>query len=238
MPQPDAAAYQAALAEFVRNPEQAAPPGICPERAAVYTRLTRNNVRSFVRRCFTAARPLADAEVWADLENRFLAEAAPASPYFSDIPALFVEYARTDGRLPAPLLELMDFETVQLAAETAPLFDHAPSSWRHDTPLGFSPAAFIRRYPVDFISSGLQGFADQAAEVLVWRNRQDAVMHRLLDAQLLPLLEHFAGQADSLNGLLQALAEVLPDAETLRPWLAEQVDVWVRQGVLLPKEAA
>lgn len=238
MPQPDAAAYQAALAEFVRNPGQGAPSGICPERAAIYTRLTRNNVRSFVRRCFTAARPLADAEVWIDLEDRFLAEAAPASPYFSDIPALFAGYARADGRLSAPLLDLMDFETVQLAAETAPLFDHAPSIWRYDTPLDFSPAAFIRRYAVDFVSSGLQGFADRPADVLVWRNRQDTVMHRLLDAQLLPLLEHFAEQADSLDGLLQALAEVLPDAEALRPWLAEQVNVWVQQGVLLPKEAA
>lgn len=98
MPQPDAAAYQAALAEFVRNPEQAAPPGICPERAAVYTRLTRNNVRSLVRRCFTAARPLADAEVWADLENRFLAEPPPpALISATSPPCLSNTPAPTDG---------------------------------------------------------------------------------------------------------------------------------------------
>ncbi len=230
------AAHQAALANYARDPLNHPPPaGMAPARAAVYARLVHNNVCGFIRRCFSASMPLADPAIWADLEARFLAQARPHSPYFSDIPPQFLHYAQASGRLPETVLALMDFETTQLAAEITPMSTAAAHAQEHSL-LQWSPAAFLRQYSVDFIAHDLAGFTATPSRVLVWRSHNDDVYYRLLDEPEYLFLAHFHTQPSSVAILFAELAVVMSDTDTeaLHGWLQTQINTWVAAGVLLP----
>lgn len=228
------AEFQAALAEYVRDPSQPAPPGIAPERLAVYTRLLHNNIKSFLDLCFSDSQHFAAPDLWQHLQQRFLAEARPESPFFNDIPAQFLAYARSKNgtdRLPENVLAMMDFETLLLYAETAPV-PAAPAVWHDEDWLCFSPAARLAHYDCDFVGSRLARIDDAPCSVLVWRNRDDEVFYRALADTDLFLLEHFSKQRDTFATVSAALRELAGAGADA--WLREAVNGWVAAGVLLP----
>ncbi|MDO5059912.1 MAG: putative DNA-binding domain-containing protein [Neisseria sp.] len=245
MPQPEqtmsSAAFQAALADYARNPELPPPPGIAPERLAVYARLLRNNINSFLDLCFSDSQNFADETLWQDLCRRFLAEAAPESPFFNDIPAQFLAFAQQQSgaaRLPENVLAMMQFETDLLHAETAPVPQNALFSdglWLPETALALSPAARLRHYDCDFVSSSLAHFDDEACTVLTWRGLDDEVYYRRLADTEVFLLEHFSAQNDSLAALAAALQELTGSDRS--EWLQTELAAWLEAGVLVFAEA-
>lgn len=229
------AEFQAMLANYVRDPSsQPVPPCIPPEHLAVYHCLIRNNIKNFLDLCFSDSQHFADAALWERLQNHFLAEAQPESPFFNDIPAQFLAYAQSKNgadKLPDNVLAMMDFETALLHAETA-LLPESDGRWHDDILLCFSPAARLTHYPCDFISSGLKRLDTGETAVLTWRNLHNEVYYRKLENTDLFLLEYFSSQNDNLNSLAAALYELT--GNSVEAWLRDAVDTWIKAGVLLP----
>ena len=149
-PENASAAFQETLARAVRqgSADPAAP--LDAERLAVYARLVRNNINSFIQRCYPQAARYADPEQWAAAKEAFVAEGSAHSPYFQDIPGEFLAFCRQGRaafRLPEHILQLMRFEHSQLIAETAATPPNAAFEWDEDTPFVLSPAAGIADYP-------------------------------------------------------------------------------------------
>ncbi len=232
-PQPSARA-QAELADHVRNPALPAPAGIAPERLAVYTRLVRNNLKSFLDLCFSDSSLLLDPAQWQDWQNRFLIEARPESPFFNDIPAQFLAYLNglpEHDRPSENILAMMDFETALLHAETAQQPD-SDGRWHERSVLSWAPAARLQHYPCDFVSSGLERIEEGGCHVLSWRNRQNEVYYRIVEDTDLFLLQHFQNQNDTVADLLESLQSLLP-GQNIEGRLKTAVGGWVEAGVLL-----
>lgn len=228
------AEFQAQLADHVRDPSKPAPEGVPPERLAVYTRLVRNNLRSFLDLCFSDSSNFADAGLWQQLQHRFLIEARPESPFFNDIPAQFLAYARSkEGaeRLSENVLEMMDFETALLHAETAvqPVSD---GRWNDTSTIYWAPSAKLAHYNCNFVASGLETIEDEPSIVLTWRNRNNEVYYRLVEGPDLFLLEHFSQQPDTFENVLESLNSILA-GQDIENWLRENLGGWVDAGVLL-----
>ncbi len=225
---------QAELADHVRNPALPAPAGIAPERLAVYTRLVRKNLQSFLDLCFSDSSLLLDPAQWLDWQNRFLIEARPKSPFFNDIPAQFLAYL---NRLPEHdrpsenILAMMDFETALLHAETVQQPD-SDGRWHEHSVLSWAPTARLQQYPCDFVSSGLERIEEGGCHVLSWRNRQNEVYYRIVEDTDLFLLQHFQNQNDTLADLLESLQSLLP-GQDIEGRLKMAVGGWVEAGVLL-----
>lgn len=228
------AEFQAQLADHVRDPSRPAPVGIAPERLAVYTRLVRNNLRSFLDLCFSDSGNFADAGLWQELQHRFLMEARPESPFFNDIPAQFLAYARSkEGaeRLPENILEMMDFETALLHAETA-VQSVSDGLWHDTSTVYWSPAAKLAHYNCNFVGSGLETIEDEPSTVLTWRNRNNEVYYRLVEGADLFLLEHFSRQSDTFESVLESLNGILA-GQNVEAWLRGNLGGWIDAGVLL-----
>lgn len=229
----DGAAFQANLAAAVSNPAAGIPPHLDGAGIAVYRRLLHNNIASFLTRCFSDSIRFADPFLWQDLQNRFLAEAKPHSPYFKDIPAQFLAFAQncnSDRHLPENVLAMMAFEADLLHAETALQNPCGNTVGEHD-PLCLSESVRLKTYPVDFISSGLQHIEEGNVSVLSWRNLNDETCYQALDDIDAFLLQHFGGQDDSISALIAAVHELTGSGNSdnlLRDRLAH----WLAEGVL------
>lgn len=238
LPNPQSSAQaQAMLADHVRNPTLPAPEGIEPERLAVYTRLLRNNLKTFLDLCFSDSSTFLPSQQWQDWQNRFLLEARPESPFFNDIPTQFLAYLKnlpSHDQPTANLLAMMDFEIALLHAETT-LQPLSPPFWHANSELSWSPTARLQHYPCDFISSDLTQINDnQACHVLTWRNRQDEVYYRIVEDIDLFLLQHFHNQNDTYTNLLNNLQTLLP-TQDIENILKNHIHAWVTAGVLLSK---
>ncbi|MDO4643691.1 MAG: putative DNA-binding domain-containing protein [Cardiobacteriaceae bacterium] len=231
---PSSAQAQAMFADHVRDPSLPAPMGIAPERLAVYTKLVRNNLQSFLDLCFSESSAFIDGTQWQDWQNRFLIEARPESPFFTDIPAQFLAYLRSLPEAERPsenILSMMDFEVSLLHAETA-IQPESDGLWNDETVLGWSPTARLKAYPCDFVSSNLEEIDDTPCHVLTWRTRESEVYYRIVDGTDLFLLEHFQSQNDTFSSLLDGLKALL-QGQDIDNLIREAIGKWVDAGVLL-----
>ncbi|ASP17927.1 hypothetical protein HMPREF9120_01028 [Neisseria sp. oral taxon 020 str. F0370] len=231
-----AAAFQAAFADHARDAALPPPAGIAPERLAVYRRLLLNNLRGFLELCFSGSSALIAPEMWQRLQERFLIEARPQSPFFNDIPKQFLDYLAAKPAEERPsenILHMMAFETDLLHAETAEQKEPL-SAWDADTVLQWAAGARLKDYPCDFVSSELETIdEDTPAAVLTWRDPSGTVYYRALDGADRFLLAHFQeAQSDTVSSLAAKLAAFSDglDSATLNGLIAE----WVEAGVLLP----
>lgn len=228
---------QAALADHVRNPALPAPAGMAPERLAVYARLVRNNLKSFLDLCFSDSSLLLDSAQWQGWQNRFLIEARPESPFFNDIPAQFLAYLNSLPEHDRPsenILAMMEFETDLLHAETISQPD-SDGRWHSDSVLSWAPSARLKHYPCDFVSSGMERIDTGECHVLSWRNRRNEVYYRVVEDTDLFLLKHFQNQNDTYANLIESLQSLLP-GQDIESRLKTVVGGWVEAGVLLTAE--
>ena len=115
--QPETSAqYQHRFAQAIREGEAA--DGLPQERLNVYIRLIRNNIHSFIDRCYTETPQYLDSGEWGRLKEGFIRDARAQTPYFQEIAGEFLQYCQSLP-LSDDLLALMDFEHPQLLAETA-----------------------------------------------------------------------------------------------------------------------
>ena len=229
--QPETSAqYQQRFAQAIREGEAAA--GLPQERLNVYIRLIRNNIHSFIDRCYTETQQYLDSGEWGRLKEGFIRDARAQTPYFQEIAGEFLQYCQSLP-LSDDLLALMDFEHTQLLAEVAQTDSQTPPADSDDLAYTLSPAAFVRRYHYD-VTDELQ-VAETA--VLVWRDSEDDVMYQTLDDFDALLLETLADTPASLNGLQTMLAEFMSSENGWQDALTQKWSDWLEQGILVAASA-
>ena len=225
--QPETSAqYQHRFAQAIREGEAA--DGLPQERLNVYIRLIRNNIHSFIDRCYTETLQYLDSGEWGRLKEGFIRDARAQTPYFQEIAGEFLQYCQSLP-LSDDLLALMDFEHTQLLAEVAQTDNQASPADSDDLAYTLSPAAFVRCYHYD-VTDELQA-AETA--VLVWRDSEDDVMYQTLDDFDALLLETLADTPASLNGLQTMLAEFMSSENGWQDALTQKWSDWLEQGILV-----
>ena len=229
--QPETSAqYQHRFAQAIREGEAA--DGLPQDRLNVYIRLIRNNIHSFIDRCYTETLQYLDSGEWGRLKEGFIRDARAQTPYFQEIAGEFLQYCQSLP-LSDDLLALMDFEHTQLLAEVAQTDSQASSADSDDLVYTLSPAAFVRRYQYD-VTDELQA-AETA--VLVWRDKEDDVMYQALDDFDALLLETLADTPTSLNGLQTMLEEFMSSENGWQDALTQKWSDWLEQGILVAASA-
>ena len=207
---------------------RAAVDGLPQDRLNVYIRLIRNNIHSFIDRCYTETPQYLDSGEWGRLKEGFVRDARAQTPYFQEIAGEFLQYCQSLP-LSDDLLALMDFEHTQLLAEVAQTDSQPPPADSDDLAYTLSPAAFVRRYHYD-VTDELQAIE---TAVLVWRDSEDDVMYQTLDDFDALLLETLADTPASLNGLQAMLAEFMSSENGWQDALRQKWSDWLEQGILV-----
>ena len=229
--QPETSAqHQQRFAQAIREGEAA--DGLPQDRLNVYIRLIRNNIHSFIDRCYTETPQYLDSGEWGRLKEDFIRDARAQTPYFQEIAGEFLQYCQSLP-LSDDFLALMDFEHTQLLAEVAQTDSQASPADSDDLAYTLSPTAFVRRYQYD-VTDELQ-----AAEttVLVWRDSEDDVMYQTLDDFDALLLETLVDTPASLNGLQAILAEFMSSENGWQDALTQKWSDWLEQGILVAASA-
>ena len=230
--QPETSAqYQHRFAQAIR--EGKAADGLPQERLNVYIRLIRNNIHSFIDRCYTETLQYFDSEEWGRLKEGFVRDARAQTPYFQEIPGEFLRYCQSlplsDG-----ILALMDFEYTQLLAEVAQISDIPNIRYSNDIKYTLSPTVFIRRYRYDVIDS----LQEIDWGLLIWRDSEDNVMYQTLDDFEAMLLEMMNSSSISLDMLTHTLIEFMPDTDNWKNILLGKWSGWIEQRIIIPSLSA
>ncbi|XXQ68303.1 DNA-binding domain-containing protein [Neisseriaceae bacterium B1] len=229
--------WQTALARAVRDGTSPDANLFAPERLAVYVRLVRNNIFSFVNRCFTETQKHCSDDAWAQLLEDFVQNGEAHTPYFQEIADEFYQFCLQNQKLPSYLLDLMDLELAQLQVEVA-IVDNAamlPDEIHDDTNLFLSPSAQLRNYPEENTVYYQENELMAAGSIMIWRDTQDDVCWKslnLIDSVLLGLLSQ---EPYSLNRILNELKSFLPDDDTWQQEILNIWQYWIEQGVLFAK---
>ena len=233
--------YRDALTGHLRRPDSVkAPQGTHAEGLAVYRRLIRNNLHNFLDRCFTRTRRLLDDAAWEAAKEDFVAHGQAHSPLFSDIPPQFLAHHRERHSLEQRILDVMDSECRELAAEIAYEGDALPR-------LEPEQIAALDERAFDALTLRLAAGASVVAYShrvhdadvaprpcfsLIWRDSADRVQHAEPSPADFQLLQQIGSEATSLDALIAALADYLPDINRRRPQLRQALRHWAALGVL------
>lgn len=232
---------------WIRDPAaHTPPPGLKPERLAVYRELVRNNVEGLLAAQFPVIRGLRGDAAWHTLVNDFLREHRARTPLFTEIGLEFVNYlaARADaGRDDPPFLpEFAHYEWAELGLDIAEdSLDTTGIDPDGDLLTGvpvLSPLAWLLAYqwPVDRIRPDFQPDTppDTPTLLLLHRDASDHVRFARLDplghALLSALREAPAAGRDLVTRLAQAGGL---DADALMAPAAALLEGLRRRGVLL-----
>ncbi|HFC3007725.1 TPA: DUF2063 domain-containing protein [Neisseria gonorrhoeae] len=230
--QPETSAqYQHRFSQAIRGGEAA--DGLPQDRLNVYICLIRNNIHSFIDRCYTETRQYFDSKEWSRLKEGFVRDARAQTPYFQEIPGEFLQYCQSPP-LSDGILALMDFEYTQLLAEVAQIPDIPDIHYSNDSKYTPSPAAFIRQYRYD-VTHDLQ---EAETALLIWRNAEDDVMYQTLDGFDMMLLEIMGSSALSFDTLAQTLVEFMPKADNWKNILLGKWSGWIEQRIIIPSLSA
>ena len=163
------------------------PPGVAPERMALYRELIFRNLESFIAAGFPVLHAVLEPDAWEHLIAEFLRGHRSTTPYFSGIPAEFLDFLREErqeraGDLPF-LLELAHYEWVELALslseEEAPVEDASLFAAPLESPIVLSPLAWalVYRYPVHRIGPDHRPASAPTSPtfLVVYRDRRDQV---------------------------------------------------------------
>jgi len=248
MAEPNLQQTQRAFAAYIRDPENhPLPPGVKPERMAMYRELFFNNVNSFIGSGFPVLKAVLDEAHWLELVQDFFARHRSTTPYFSDFPEEFLAYL-SDERTSHPedppfLLELAHYEWVELALSLADGEAPAANPELEQDPLacviGLSDVAWplAYRFPVHRIGKDCQPTETpaEATFLAVYRDREDAVRFLELNQtthRLLQLLEE-TGPRQAEDALSQIAGELgHPDPAAVLEHGAETVRGLAQRGVI------
>lgn len=235
-PKPTLLETQNALAKAVRL-GTADPNSYAPNRLAVYARLVRNNTFSFIDRCFVEAPRHIESQVWQDSKELFVREGKAHSPYFQDIAGAFLQFCQQRQLFSANVLALMDFENTQLLAEVSTAKVPEQFAWNQNSVMQFSPAAYLKSYEVDFLSSDFAQFDPQPSQLVIWRDSHFYVNQQLLAELDFWLLSYLQEQPSALADVLSALDTVVEDIAPLIPFLKQTWHKWIEAEVIYPVDA-
>ncbi len=245
MSEPALRESQLAMARFLRNPEnEAPPPGVEPRRLKVYQELIYNNIEGFISAGFPVLRSLYSDEDWHELVRLFIEQHRCSTPYFLEISQEFLRYLMEVHRSrdcdPPFMAELAHYEWVELALDVAE--EELPPPHAVPEPLAaracISPLAWVLsyRYPVHRIGRGFRPTeAGEPSFLLVYRNRDDAVCFMELNAATARMLELFRDRDElTVAAVLAELAGELGMAQNqLQAFALDQLLDLESRGVLV-----
>jgi hypothetical protein len=223
MSKPNFQQTQYAFAAYIREPDHnPAPPGVKPERVAMYRELFFNNIMNFIGTSFPVLKQVLDEAQWMELVQDFFARHRSTTPYFSDFPEEFLAFLReerTGHRQDPPfLLELAHYEWVELALSLAEGDAPEPNLALEQNPLEclitLSEVAWplAYRFPVQRISRDYQPTEPPAEPTLlaVYRDREDTVHFVELNPPTYRLLQivETRGSIQAKECLLQIAQEL------------------------------
>jgi len=238
MAKPNFQQIQYAFAAHIRDPgHNPAPPGLKPERVAMYRELFFNNMMNFIGSGFPVLKELLDEAHWLELMQDFFAHHRSTTPYFSEFPEEFLAFLSNERtghpKDPPFLLELAHYEWVELALSIAEGEAPLASPELEENPLQCSitlsevawPLAY--RYPVQRISRDYQAWETPAEPtcLVVYRNREDEVRFMEVNPATYRLLQILQTQGATLaqDCLLQVAQEL--GATDQEPILAYGADI-------------
>ncbi|RUO41341.1 hypothetical protein CWE22_03950 [Pseudidiomarina aestuarii] len=238
---------------YLRDPQNnPAPAAIEGRRLAVYRRLIRNNVASFLNSGFPILKARTPVATWQSWIDAFLASHQSTSPFFSEIGREFVAFLEEQECLQVDQYEreLARYERMDVDA----MFAHIPAELRRadmdsfeDQSWVVSPAAFLDQF--HYRVTALDSSSEQPVRqehpqfILVYRTHSeqgDAEPVQFLEltpltAVLLELLQQAPEQ--NYRELLLRLQPLLPQLETaqLEQGLRQILTDFAARSVLLVK---
>lgn len=235
---------------WLRDPKNnPLPEHIEPRRLAIYRRLVRNNVESFLGNGFPILRARTAKTVWNTWVDKFLQSHAAHSPYFSEIGREFVDFlAQQDlpevGQLER---ELARYERMEVDVLFASIPDHLSKAQSTDSSMRWvvSPAVAIDQffYPVMNLKASMNDASvkrEQPLFILVYRAAEIKTEGQIqfleltpLTAVLIELLQQYPKQ--TTGELLARIQPMLPQVEEyqLQQGLQEIVTDFAARSVLL-----
>jgi hypothetical protein len=259
----DFKALQQQFAGWLRQPEQQPlPDGIEARRMAVYRRLVRTNIYSFLSAGFPVLKSLLPSVQWQQLVDDFVANHSAQSPYFSDMGREFVDFLAVycaasnplGAELPAYTYELASYERMEVDAQFAMIneiyqqvaVEHAGALvsqqrwWLNDS---VQLAQF--QHPVAWLGVDQNGeplplpvVNESGYLLMVYRPPQSSRAQFLqLEPLTAVLISHLQQQHEpqSLRALQQQLGQLLPhwDAGVVDSGVERLCIDFIQQGVLL-----
>jgi hypothetical protein len=234
--------YQRALLARIRQPKKnSLPHGLEAGRVAVYEGLLWNNIRGFVDSCFPIGRKKLGKKEWKKWIRRFFAAATCTSPLFRDIPAAFLAFVQQHpkaDKLPDYLFDLLHYEWLELAVETAP--DVAPEQQRLDglvwrNRLLVPPSSQLGEYAYPVQSIGKKTPLPVAAStwLLVYRDWEECTQVLQCSAASAILFQVIQQAPMSGKRAARLLAEALNvPLVSIEDLIQTELNQWQRLGVL------
>ena len=248
MAKPNFQQIQYDFAAHIRDPgHNPAPPGLKPERVAMYRELFFNNMMNFIGSGFPVLKELLDEAHWLELLQDFFANHRSTTPYFSEFSEEFLAFLSNErtGHLEDPpfLMELAHYEWVELALSIAEGEAPLASPELEENPLQCSislsevawPLAY--RYPVQRISRDYQPWETPAEPtcLVVYRNREDEVRFMEVNPPTFRLLQllQTQGATPAKECLLQIAQELgVTDPEPILAYGADILRDLGQRGVV------
>ncbi len=211
--------FQQAFSAYLRDPKKSQKPQGIPARPLrIYEELLFNNICGFIDACFPVAKSLFAEKRWRAMCRGFFRDWQSHTPYFSKIPEQFVRYIKAHHAeliLPAYLLDLLHYEWLELAVDTA---EDKPAGSTDSRRLMLNPSVRYAKYswPVHRISKAYRPRKPSATFLLLHRNAEFEVKFLEINeitAQLLDILSDAPTSAkDALKQLAKKLGYANPDA--------------------------
>ena len=208
--------------QYIRNPSTApAPSDIEKRRADIYRDLFFNNLQSFLADNFPVLRKISSDTYWASLVQDFFSKHQSCSPYFSQIPAEFIDFLQNERDHSEQstddfpfIIELAHYEWAELLATTNDSPEQSVASTENieQQILCLSASAYplAYQYPVHNISPDFipTETPDAPSYLIVYRNTEDEVVFLETNPGTHTLLEILAknSRLSSLE-ILQKLAD-------------------------------
>lgn len=122
--------YQSRFADACRTGDCATLPGVSPERQRLYGELVASNLRNTLERAFPILKSDLTPEEWLALTQDFIVTQAIKDPELWKLAGQFNQYLKISAwpeRLNRPyLLDLADFEWIEIEVDMMPDVDHPP----------------------------------------------------------------------------------------------------------------
>ncbi len=208
--------HQAAFAAHLRDPEaNPVPPGIEPQRMAVYRELFFNNIAGLLASNFPVIRRTLGEMEWTALVRRFYADHHSRTPLFPEIAREFIRFLEARGEAagdPPWLTELAHYEWIELAVQIddSPLPAHDPAGDLLDGVPRVSPyvRALAYRWPVHTIGPAQRPTAapPEPTLLLVRRDGDGRARFAAISPLVYRLLDLLATGGHSGRASLQVLA--------------------------------
>lgn len=153
MPPDELRSQQDALAAYIRDPANAAPPaGIEDRRLRIYRDLFFNNVAGLLAGNFPVIHRILGEEGWRDLMRGFFRDHDCRTPLFTELAREFLRYLESGAAVEQPpwMLELAHYEWIELALQLSELSDDDAPCDRDGDLLAGSPALSPLAWPLAY----------------------------------------------------------------------------------------